>query len=323
MPKTFKDLEEACAYWDLVSRRSMHFVCEYRPDSHRGLNPYFDYESGELVSLTKVISDTNENTVDDPLGKEFLDRYQCDRKKYSDDIARWSAAFSDLYSRLKRTTNKRQIMGAHTLCVKSKSMEMGVGSAIEDGMCSHDKYFSHFREIVTLSKEIIRIKKTLSQSEFAVELGIIPSLHMAAKWCRGRTIRREAIALLYEYGSREGHWDSKRMAEIDSCVMELEEEDIDTEYIPEFARVRVLSITSDEEGGDWATVEYVRGSPRTGELPGRKRIRSPVDQQAISGRGSEESETSVAPYGEALMFSYDSADNGKGAGYSEAQVQRL
>jgi transcriptional regulator with XRE-family HTH domain len=205
-------------------------------------------------------------------------------------------------------------MGAHTLCVKSKSMEMGVGSVMEDGMCSHDKYFSHFREIVTLSKEIIRIKKTLSQSEFAVELGIIPSLHMAARWCRGRTIRREAIALLYEYGSREGHWDSKTMAVMDSCVMELEEEDIDTEYIPEFARVRVLSITSDEEGGDWATVEYVRGSPRTGELPGRKRIRSPVDQQAISGRGSEESETGVAPYGEALMFPYGSADNGQRGG---------
>jgi hypothetical protein len=311
MPKTFKDLEEACAYWDLVARRSMHFVCEYRPDSHRGLNPYSDYESGELVSITKVIPDTKAITVDSSLGKELLDRYQCDRKKYSDDITRWSAAFSDLYPRLKRTTNKRQIMGAHTLYVKSKSMEMGVGSAMEDGMCSHDKYFSHFREIVTLSKEIVRIKKTLSQSEFAVELGIIPSLHMAAKWCRGRTIRREAIALLYGYGSREGHWDSKTMAEVDRCVMELEEEDIDTEYIPEFARVRVLSITSDKEGGDWATVEYVKGSPRTGELPGRKRIRSPVEQKAISGRGSEESETSVATYGEALIVPYDSADNGQ------------
>jgi hypothetical protein len=300
MPRTFKDLHEACVYWDLVSRRSMHFVCEYSSESHRGLNLYAEYEARKPTGLADKLSDPLSSS-NSQLDGERLAHYQCKRNEYLNDIARWSAAFSDLYSRLKRTTNQRQIMGAHTLYVKSRSMEMGVGSAIENGMCSHDKYFTHFREIATLSREIIRIKKILSKSEFAVELGIIPSLHMAAKWCRERTIRREAVALLQWYESREGHWDSKMMAEIDICMMELEEEGIDTEYIPECARARVLNITSDKEGGGWATVEYVRGSPRTGEQLGTKRIRCFVEGQVMLRRGSEE--FPIVPY--------DSTDDGR------------
>jgi hypothetical protein len=307
LPKTFKDLDEACTYWELVSRRSMHFVCEYSTGCTEGLNPYADYETAELSSLGKTVPESA-STSDEVPGEEQLGRYQLERKKYLDDIAQWSAAFSDLYSKLKRTTNKRQIMGAHTLYVKSKAMEMGVGSAIESGICSHDKYFAHFRDIVTISREIIRIKKTFSQSDFTVELGIIPSLHATAKWCRERKIRREAISLLRWYGSREGHWDSQTMAEIDNCVMDLEEEGIDTEYIPEGARVRVISITSDE-GGEWATVEYVRGSPRTGELRGRKRIRCPGESYALSRRGSEESTLSGSSYGEGLLVPFDLADD--------------
>lgn len=316
MPKTFKDLDQALAYWDLVSRRSMHFICEYSTDSYQSLNPYPDHERTEPISDNPRLAFGKD---DDCSKREaMLHRYQTDRKIHLDDIAQWSAAFSDLYSRLKRTTNKRQIMGAHTLYVKSRNLEMGVGSAMESGMCSHDKYFSHFREIVTLSKEIIRVKKTFSQSDFAVELGIIPSLHTTAKCCRERTIRREAIALLQWYDSREGHWDSRSMAEIDGCVMELEEEGIDTEFIPECARIRVLSITSDEVG-DLATIEYVRGTPRTGELPGRKRIKCPgriQSSQTVPRRGSEESTSSVdsifgfTSYEKDLLVPFDHIDEG-------------
>ncbi len=305
MPRSFKDLDEACVYWDLVSRRSMHFVCEYSPDSQRGLIAYADYEVGE----PPLTSHPGEHLPN----REQLGRCHVEKKNYLDDLARWSAAFSDLYSRLKRTTNKRQVMGGHTLYVKSKSMEMNVGSAMESGICSHDKYFSHFREIVTLSREIIRIKKTFTQSDFAVELGIIPSLHATAKLCRERKIRRDAIELLQWYDSREGHWDSKSMAEVDSCVMELEEEGIETEYIPEFARVRVLSITPDD-GGEWATLDYVRGSPRTGELPGRKRIRLSGEQHTRSRTDSElskEGNTSESSYVDNLLAPYDISDDGQ------------
>ncbi|KAE9376275.1 hypothetical protein N431DRAFT_400381 [Stipitochalara longipes BDJ] len=312
MPKSFKDLDEACVYWDLVSRRSMHFVCEYSPDSQRGLNAYVDYEVGELTRTEEKFSAAS--GLDEHLPhREQIDRCRAEKKNYLDDIAKWSAAFSDLYPRLKRTTNKRQVMGAHTLYVKSKSMEMNVGSAMESGICSYDKYFSHFREIITLSREVIRIKKTFTQSDFSVELGIIPSLHATAKWCRERTIRREAIELLQWYASREGHWDSKTMAEVDSVVMELEEEGIETEYIPECARVRVVSISSDE-GGEWATVEYVRGSPRTGEYPGRKRIRCPGEMYTISRRSSElseESNTNESYYVDGYQATYDFNDDGQ------------
>jgi len=122
-----------------VSRRSMHLSAN-TGQTATGLESIFDYESCELVSLTKVFR----IQMRIPLmysWKRILDRYQCDRKKYSDDIARWSAAFSDLYSRL----NEQQINANHGRTHplrQSKSMEMGVGSAMEDGMCFTDKYFS-------------------------------------------------------------------------------------------------------------------------------------------------------------------------------------
>jgi hypothetical protein len=309
MPQAFKDLDEACIYWDLVSRRSMHFICEYNTDSNNGLNPYAIDDTTGLDSQDKILSYTK-STSDGPPREQDTGHYQLERKRYLEDIAHWSTAFSDLYSRLKRTTNKRQIMGAHTLYVKSKAMEMGVDSAMESGMCSHDKYFAHFREIVNLTREIVRIKKTISQSDFTVEVGIIPSLHATAKWCRERNIRREAIALLRWYGSREGHWDSRIMADIDTCVMELEEEGIDTEYIPECARIRVLRITSDD-GEGWANVEYMRGSPRTGEFPGSKKIRYPGASYTLSRRNSEQSErstSSATSSREELLVPFDLAD---------------
>jgi hypothetical protein len=315
MPQAFKDLDEACIYWDLVSRRSMHFVCEYSTNFNNGLNPYAVDDTTGLDSQEKILSYAKSSS-DKLFREQNMGDYQVERKKYLEDIAHWSAAFSDLYSRLKRTTNKRQIMGAHALNVKSKAMEMDVGSAMESGTCSHDKYFTHFREIVNLSREIIRIKKTFSQSDFAVELGIIPSLHATAKWCRERTIRREAIAILRWYDSREGHWDSNVMADIDTCVMELEEEGVDTEFIPECARVRVLSITSDD-GEGWAIVEYIRGSLRTGELPRSKRIRCPGVSYTLSRRNSEESEesekstSSATSSREELLVLADLADVGQ------------
>jgi hypothetical protein len=258
MPRTFRDLEEARSYWELISGRVLHFICECSAISA----PYDDNEKNQWKLGADLPMAVNAGGNFEKV--QQLDCYRSEKKRYLDEISRWSSAFGDHYSKFKRTFNRRLIMGAHSLYVKTKSMEIGVGTALDRSVCSHDKYFTHFREIITLSRDTIQMKKFFSQAEFSIELGIIPSLHMTAKWRRERATCMEAIRLLYWYGSREGHWDSKAMADITSCVMRLEEEGSDTEYIPECARVTVISINTEEEG--WATINFIRDSPRMGEF---------------------------------------------------------
>jgi hypothetical protein len=55
-------------------------------------------------------------------------------------------------------------------------------------------------------------------------------------------VRREAIRLLRAVASQEGVWDSLMIAEIGECMMKLEEDGVETEHIPEEARVRLKHV---------------------------------------------------------------------------------
>lgn len=267
MPEGFKDLGEAYLYWDLVLRRSMHFVSQCSGKSTDTTNFCTSNYAVKYGEKGIPFADT-EITV------ERFGQYQYEQQRYLGDIARWSSSFGKLYSELKRATNKRLVIGSHTLHIQSMCAEIDVSSVLHQSLCSHDKYLSNFLEIVTIAKEIIKIKKTFSEAQFTVELGIIPCLHVVAMWCRDRFVRREAIALLNWYGIREGHWDARITAAIDKCLMELEENGILSEDIPEWARIRVVSVFLGEGG---IIIEYVRGSPKFGETLGSKRITWPED----------------------------------------------
>lgn len=162
-------------------------------------------------------------------------------------------------------------MGAHTLHVKSRGLEIGLTGAMDTNNCAFDKHFAEFRDIVTVCREIIRAKKSFSSADFTFELGILPTLHLTAKWCRDRAVRREAICMMEWYGAREGHWDGIILADIDRCLMNLEEEGIEEDFVPESARVRITNLTANQ-GDRWASMEYIRGSPRTGEARGEARV---------------------------------------------------
>ena len=73
---------------------------------------------------------------------------------------------------------------------------------------------------------------------------------------RERKLRWKAIAPLKGYGMREGCLDSTHPASVMQKLMELEEEGVETEYIPEGARVRAIEeIFHPEER--WSTIKYI------------------------------------------------------------------
>ncbi|KUJ07632.1 uncharacterized protein LY89DRAFT_742860 [Mollisia scopiformis] len=285
MPSTFRDLEEARRYWDLMARRIMHFLCEI---SAKGKNVYKLSQQGPDDDDTVDLgSDLTHRAHGTPL--DVLADFKSEQMRYSQEIARWRSAFSDLYSKIKRSSNRRLITGAHTLHVKARGLDIGLAGGMDTTNCAFDKHFTEFRDIVTISREIIRAKKSYSKAEFTFEYGILPALHITAKWCRDRVVRREAIEIMEWYGAREGHWDSVVFADIDRCLMNLEEDGIEEDFVPERARVRITSLKANQ-GGRWASMEYIRGSRRTGEVRGEVRLEwaryvgnSPATQVQVNG----------------------------------------
>ena len=67
-----------------------------------------------------------------------------------------------------------------------------------------------------------------------------------------------------KYGIREGYWDSAHTVAFMRKVVELEEAVVETEYVPESARVRVIEEIYHSEG-KWSAIKYIRGTKRTGE----------------------------------------------------------
>jgi hypothetical protein len=75
--------------------------------------------------------------------------------------------------------------------------------------------------------------------------GIIGPLYVVAVLCRNPKIRRKALNLLETNPRREGVWDSILGAKAAIVIMNIEEEGMEGDYIPEHSRLRGIKLTSD------------------------------------------------------------------------------
>jgi hypothetical protein len=270
MPDEFKTLEEARLYHILLQRRASHFICE-TCKSRRGQHTHTT-----LPTENEVLEGALGNLPID-LGPSMWHLADIDYEcmmlegQYRIEQARWGSAFGNLYWKVQRSSNQKFITAAHVLAVSRKSVDIALTAAVDTNNCSFDKHLSEFQDIVVLCKEIIKAKKNAGQAEYSFELGIVPALHLTAKWCRDRFIRRDAISLMQWYAAREGLWDSLMLAAMCTCLMELEEDGIERDYIPESSRCAITNVTVDQEG-KCAILTYVRGSRETGQSYGEARI---------------------------------------------------
>ena len=78
-------------------------------------------------------------------------------------------------------------------------------------------------------------------------VGLIYPLMTPAMSCRDLTLRRKAISLLCIRPWREAQWHSYTSADIARFLMEVEEEGVETDHIPEWARARLSGVIADQE----------------------------------------------------------------------------
>jgi hypothetical protein len=100
---------------------------------------------------------------------------------------------------------------------------------------------------------------------FCIDVGVVPALDIVIKMCRDREVRREALRLLRSYPRMEGVWDSALIAEIGQWIVGVEEEGMERDFIPEYARVRLTKVEADIPAKR-AKLECARKAGREGGL---------------------------------------------------------
>lgn len=280
MPEAFTTIEEARRYFYLVSRRLRHFwmyrngtiekaqkairegekrspsICEEDDrDDDKAEGSYAEKGADNQVSAVSV---DRRPMVGRDMAHSSFESFQAEEEQHVLEFARWQSAFRELYRTLKKSSDKRQVIAVHMLYIQCISCQVSCTIARDMTNTLVDGHLGDFQEMMNIARKIIMLKKQTFRSRFNFELGINPILLMTAQLCRSRSLRREAVALLRLHNCREGIWDSNAMAKIGEYYIELEEKGIETEFIPEDSRIRVLNLVFDQ-GKRVAKISYSRG----------------------------------------------------------------
>jgi hypothetical protein len=145
----------------------------------------------------------------------------------------------------------------------AKAFEVGIAVGLDTDNCSCDHLTSVFEEILSLERDVIYWRKARNPTwQYSFDLTINCVLFTVARFCRERAIRREAISLMNLFATREGYHDEQYYAAMAQKAMELEEEGVETDYIPGSARIRQIDeIVHPEER--WSRFHYIRGKEET------------------------------------------------------------
>jgi hypothetical protein len=185
-------------------------------------------------------------------------------------IRQWKKAFRPIL--LERETGQyygsRDSFGILQLFACVIGFELLLVTGLSKEEIINDRYTQQFRQIVSVCRRLFEMERdwdrrnrttwlTTLKAQFG--LGVVMSLYIVATRCREPFIRRDAIASLREWPSKNGIWDSLHAAQVAEWIMGIEEEmACGDNNIPEEARVRMssLKVTTKREGFD---VECIQG----------------------------------------------------------------
>lgn len=249
MPESFTSTHEARQFLELIMRRSHHFLGTVipqkpSPSSLSQLNP----ETQSFVVSFNTF-ETFEGSIQ-PL--------QFEQERYASENRRWNTAFQPLFE--SRTPQHRDFLTAQLLKIRSRVLGILLEGELSTTEMVYDSFLPEFNEILTLAKLFFQhpcADKILPEGSYSSNAGLIFPLRIVADRSRDRAMRREAIGLLKSRVWRESSFWSTSTAQISEWLMEIEEEGVETEYIPEWARARLVQLEFDEVRR--VSVKCVRG----------------------------------------------------------------
>lgn len=246
MPGIFTNLDTARKYLDLIMRRTYHFMGSALTKQAAVLK---FVESGECSGWRNPFRDPDRQESCAP--QKLPDEMQVEQEIYAAENRRWALAFDPLFRSALNNTNYQSSHRAMLFKLHSLTMTIRLAGNLSHTELVYDHYFTEFSEIVRLSKILLEGTENntpLVGGAFSFDMGVILPLSTPAMRCRDRKLRREAISLLAERKLyREFQWPSDTSADVAKFLMEVEEEGVETDYIPEQSRARLTAIHSNVE----------------------------------------------------------------------------
>lgn len=118
MPTRFSFLEEARIYFELISRRAIHFM-------QVAVRALAEVGGVDMSTVTAVEDDPAQSWLKagQPFGQKVSHTqacyYQVTQKKYAEELNRWDQAFQPLYHRIRQKKDSRLLVAANLLFVNA------------------------------------------------------------------------------------------------------------------------------------------------------------------------------------------------------------
>lgn len=196
--------------------------------------------------------------------KSFQETLERERDSVSTSLDQWNKAFRPILLKIQASQNtaSRAYLSVCFLQTTLVAFETILATTSAKKEIIYDRFTEQFRRIVSSCRhalEIDREIRTLDSIRAQFSIGWIMMLYYVATRCRDSLIRRDAIAILREFPSKNGIWDSLQAAKAAEWIANIEEKgSAGIIPIPEAARVRMNSLKaiSHENGID---VECIQG----------------------------------------------------------------
>jgi len=228
-------------------RRTFHFMASALADDQAAYLRFGEYIP-DSTSVKGSLSPNNPPIDISSWLRNAPEELSVEQEIYAAENRRWAQAYESIY----RPTLLDRVESFRAMLLKLQSIAIGVRMAghLSKTELVYDKYMPEFREIVNLSRILLTHPQSdifFAGGKFCFDMGMIYPLMTSAMSCRDRKLRREAISLLGIRPWREAQWSSDGSVDVATFLMEVEEEDVETEYIPEWARARLSGVHADME----------------------------------------------------------------------------
>ncbi|KAE8453524.1 hypothetical protein EG329_010385 [Mollisiaceae sp. DMI_Dod_QoI] len=247
MPERFTTIEQARLYLDLIMRRTFHFMASALADDQAAYLRFGDY-TADSASEAGSPSPVNPSIDISSWLRNAPDELSVEQEIYASENRRWAQAYEPIFRAALQNVDRVESIRALLLKVHSLAIRVRMAGHLSKTELVYDAYMSEFAQIISLSRTLLthpHSDKFFAEGMFCFDMGLIYPLMTPAMSCRDRKLRREAIALLGIRQWREAQWSSEPSVDVATFLMDVEEEGIETEYIPEEARARLSGVDAD------------------------------------------------------------------------------
>jgi hypothetical protein len=180
---------------------------------------------------------------------------------YAAENRRWSKAFDPLFRSSLKEINHIDAFRVLMMKVHSLTTTLRLSGHLSTTELIWDSFTPQMESLIGMSRTILNhphAEIIFGEGAFTFDMGLIYPLLTPAMNCRHRGLRREALDLLCMRPWKEAQWMSLVCADAVRFIIETEEEGVETDFIPEWARVRLSGVDIVEE--EWkGTLHCIRG----------------------------------------------------------------